>query len=120
ELGDVRERAVGLAQQLMHAAGGDLKVEASLLDRGAHDEASVCAGNKIDALSGDDASGDHLLRGPAKDEELPLDRPDRGAGARRQPGPGSRPGPSREYDAVSAVLPALRGHDPGEPVILED
>ncbi len=53
-LGDVGQQAVGLAQQLVDAAGGDRGVEALLLDRGADDQAAVGARHQVDALGGDD------------------------------------------------------------------
>ena len=46
-LGDVGQQAVGLAQQLEHAAGADRGVEAALFDGGADDEAVGSANNEV-------------------------------------------------------------------------
>ncbi len=65
-LGDVGQQAVGLAQQLVDAAGGDRGVEAPLLDRGADDQAAVGARHQVDALGGDDPlAGRRRRRGRA-------------------------------------------------------
>ena len=60
ELGDLRQRPIALAQQLVDAAGRDLRVEALLLDRRADDEPTVAARDDVDALGHDDPLADRL------------------------------------------------------------
>ena len=45
ELGDLGKRPIGLAKELVDAAGGHAKVEPLLFHRGSHDEAAIVAGN---------------------------------------------------------------------------
>ena len=55
-LGDVGKDAVGLAQQLVDAAGGDRGVEAALFLGRADDQATILARHQVGALGGDDAA----------------------------------------------------------------
>ncbi len=66
QLGDLGQQPVGLAQQLVHPAGGDRRVEAALLDRRPDDQPAVGARHQIDALRSDDPLADRVRAGPRR------------------------------------------------------
>ena len=106
-LGDVGEQAVGLAQQLVDAAGGDGGVEALLLGGGADDQAAVGARHQVDALGGDDPLAGSGAVAAAQLEDLALDRAHRRAGVLGQP-----LGPARPRRRWRGRRPAARSSSP--------
>ena len=118
ELGDVGEDAVGLAQQLVHGAGGDRGVEALLLDRGAQRDAAVGAGDDVDVRRPDAVPGDALAARVDEVDDLALDgahRRSRGLGQ-----PGGAPGAGREHRERGVDAGAARRDDAAQGSRLDD
>ncbi len=119
-LGDLGEQAVGLAQQLVDAAGGDRGVEALLLDGGADDQAAVGARHQVDALGGDDPLAGRGAVAAAQLEDLALDRAHRRSGALGQPLGAARPGAGGEHDRVGPQLLAGSGPHSDQALAVEE
>ena len=120
ELGDLGEHPVRLAQQLVHAPGGDPGVEALLLDGRADDQPAVAARDDVDALGDHDPLAHRLGRAAGEGEDLALDRPDRRPRRRRQP-VGRRPGSRGDHHrSVPPSSSPLGGPHAGDPVALDD
>ncbi len=83
----------GALQQGEQAAGGEIGVEAGLLDGGADDEAAVALGRHVDLLGPDDVVDAAAARGDGERHRLPLERADRQGEVGQQAalsGPGPR------------------------------
>ena len=121
QLGDLGEQPVGLAQQLVDAAGGDRGVEAPLLDRGADDQPPVGARHEVDALGGDDPLDTARLAPPGERRSRiwPLTGRTGGRASSGSHAACARPGAGGEDDRGGAQLLAGRGAHAGEPLALD-
>ena len=118
QLRHLGDGAVGLAQQLVHAAGGDRAVEALLLDGGAQGDAAVGAGHEVDARGPDDVLGDLLAGGMDEVDDLALDR---AYGHLRRLGqPGRAPGAACQHDVIGCEPGAAGGTDATEVAALDE
>jgi hypothetical protein len=101
ELGQLRQHAIPLAQQLVHGAGGDGRVEAALLDRRADDDFAVLARHHVHVLGADHPLHRQLAAQP---DDLSLHRPHGHAGE-------TRPRTRAHDDAAGGDrLPGARRH----------
>ena len=110
-LGDLGKGPVGLAQQLVHAAGGDGGVEATLFDRRPDQQATVLARDHVEAVADDDPLADRRVGVLAQGHDLALDR------AHRRPGLGGEPrrlageASGRQHQRACAKRAAIGGGD---------
>ena len=110
----------GVAQQLVHGAGGHRSVEPALLARRAEDVAAVAARDEVAALEADDAVEEAGAGGIAKPDRLALHRPHRHARRVGDAADQGRGGAGGDQDALGEHSLAGRERGPIRAAVLHE